>query len=83
MQYAIPGFTIVKKLYSVILDPRKKCFVIYMTGGNGQCDMGYFIIDAVYMDSVDFQKCEHNIHSNSLVTIYKSVIGNDVINLII
>lgn len=42
--------------------------------------MGHICIGTIYVDAVDFQKGQHNIHTDTFVAVYKCTIGNQRIS---
>lgn len=59
--------------------PGKQIFVVHTAICYTQADLYDILISAVQADAVDFQKCEHHIDTDSLISIDKGMVGNQVI----
>ena len=53
---------------------------MHFAGSDSEPDAGDFFVRRVNADAVDLQKCEHHIHTDPLIAVHKSVIGDQRIS---
>ena len=60
----------------VVSDPLKQFFIFHAAICSRESDMNQFLIRALNTDAVHFEKNQHDVYTDSLVSIDKRMIGN-------
>ena len=61
-------------LNSMINDPLQKFFITHRTICNGKTNINDLFVSTFQANSVDLKKCQHDINTNSLISIHKSMV---------
>ena len=59
--------------------PFQQSIIVHGSGSDREADFYDILIGAFQSDTIDLQKCQHNIHTDTLVAVHKGVVGNQII----
>ena len=57
--------------------PFQQSIIAHGSGSDREADFYDILIGAFQSDTIDLQKCQHNIHTDTLVAIHKGMVGDE------